>query len=92
MKNIREELSELEHIQWEKWTHSLAQELDLVKHCIKKNDSKRALEILENRMVRWEKNWKPYSELSEKIKDYDRVWADKVLAIHPTGKRTPNES
>ena len=30
-------------------------------------------------MKKWQKNWKPYSELSEEEKDKDRIWADKVL-------------
>ena len=30
---------------------------------------------------KWANNWKPYAELSEAIKDFDREWADKALKI-----------
>ena len=62
----REKLAELEHDQWIKWSKDLA---------IK--------EILtQDRLKRWLKLWQtPYSKLTEKEKDQDRVWADKVLKI-----------
>ena len=36
-------------------------------------------ELSDDRMKRWKSLWKPYSELSEDMKDHDREWADKVL-------------
>lgn len=62
---LREELSKLEHEQWTHWT-------------------KYFLENLENydNVVRWEKQSKmPYEKLSEKEKDSDRIWADKVIDL-----------
>jgi len=40
-----------------------------------------ALEVSDKRRRRWEKYWVPYSELDESVKDWDRVWAKKVLKI-----------
>lgn len=69
---LREELSELEHDQWVK---------------IRKATFKKAKEIDGGYFIQklqanvWKEMFKPYSELSEELKDYDREWADKVLAI-----------
>ena len=60
---LREIFANLEHEQWMKWS----------KH-IRANNS-----IPRDLLIKWEKNWKPYSELDEKTKDYDRVWADKII-------------
>ena len=30
-------------------------------------------------LKKWKKNWKPYKDLSEAIKEKDRVWARKTL-------------
>lgn len=38
-------------------------------------------EVSESRLARWELYWVPYSELSEAVKEQDRVWARKVLAV-----------
>lgn len=39
-----------------------------------------AHEILNlDRKKRWEKSWVPYGELSEEMKEHDRVWARKVI-------------
>jgi len=40
-----------------------------------------ALEVSDKRRRRWEKYWVPYAELDESVKDWDRVWAKKVLKI-----------
>jgi hypothetical protein len=62
---LREELSELEHDQWVKWSKELAKKEDLSKE----------------RLERWEKDWVNYNKLDEETKDFDREWADKVLKI-----------
>ncbi len=61
----RELLAELEHEQWIVWSKDIAATEDI--------KSKRAM--------RWEKLWRPYSELTESEKDQDREWADKAIAI-----------
>ena len=38
-------------------------------------------EVGEERQKRWRAYMIPYGDLSEKVKDYDRKWADKILAI-----------
>jgi hypothetical protein len=33
------------------------------------------------RIERWRRFWVPYADLDEGTKDFDREWADKVLAL-----------
>lgn len=62
---VVEVLAALEHEQWMAWSKSLAEE-----------------EVLsEDRLKRWQEQWKPYSYLSEQDKEYDRIWARKVLNL-----------
>lgn len=65
VEKSREKLAELEHDQWMKWAKTLMEKEP----------------ISEERRKRWEALMVPYSELSEKMKDHDRKWADKVLAL-----------
>jgi bifunctional non-homologous end joining protein LigD len=64
-KELLEELSELEHEQWMKWSKDVA----------KKED------ISPERLERWKEYWKPYDKLPEDVKDDDREWAEKVLKL-----------
>ena len=68
MKKIRELLANLEHEQWMAWTKYLYA-----------NHFHDTIEKLANE--KWNKNWKSYNKLSEKLKDKDREWADKVITI-----------
>jgi hypothetical protein len=61
----REELADLEHRQWMHWSKYVAKEHD----------------IPEKLEEKWEKSWKPYSQLSEEMKEKDRKWARKALAV-----------
>ena len=76
---LREWLSEQEHIQWEYWSKTLAKELHDIKVLCYAGKTTEAIQKLNSRLQRWEKNWKPYEKLKEEIKDYDREWADKIL-------------
>ena len=38
-------------------------------------------EVGEERQQRWQAYMIPYEDLSEKVKNYDRKWADKILDI-----------
>lgn len=38
-----------------------------------------AMEVLPDRRERWKTEWVPYSKVSEKTKETDRIWADKVI-------------
>lgn len=62
---LREYLAELEHEQWVKWSKSIAQ----------------AEKLSPDRLLRWQKLWVPYKDLTEKQKDQDREWADKTIAL-----------
>jgi len=68
-KELREELSELEHKQWESWTKYIIENVPIEKRGLLYDDLR----------AKWSKNWKPYSELTEEEKDKDRIWADRVL-------------
>jgi len=61
---LLEELAEIEHDQWIKWSKSISESEN----------------ISPERIERWKKFWCPYDELDEEIKEHDRVWARKVLA------------
>lgn len=76
--NLREELAELEHIQWSHW---------------EKYRQERLYELSEINSISFDKhneqitNWKrlrntDYKDLTEKEKESDRNWADKVIIIH----------
>ena len=62
---LREKLANLEHEQWMAWTKYLVDNENLSRTLIE----------------RWKKNWKPYLDLDENVKDADRIWADKVLKL-----------
>lgn len=40
---------------------------------------------------KWEELWVPYSELSEAVKEHDRIWARKVLAVLTEETRAANK-
>ena len=62
---IIEKLAELEHTQWIEWAKNIS--------------SKEKLSP--ERLARWKKLYIPYAELSEEMKEEDRKWARKSLAI-----------
>jgi hypothetical protein len=65
---LREELAALKHEQWMQWANSLI----------------KSEHLSTDRLDRWAKCMVPYSDLSEAMKDHDREWADKVLALVET--------
>lgn len=65
MNELREELACLEHEQWMKWAKDI-----VVKESISSE-----------RKTRWQEYFVHYSELAEEVKEEDRFWADKVLAL-----------
>jgi hypothetical protein len=64
-KHRLERLAALEHEQWCYWTRQLV-------------SSGRIPDWL---VLRWKANWVPYAELSEEMKEHDRVWARRVVAL-----------
>lgn len=65
-KDIIEKLASLEHDQWMEWAKNILKEEKISK----------------KRKDRWEKEcFKPYEDLSEEMKEFDRKWARKALKI-----------
>lgn len=62
---LRERLAELEHEQWIEWSRSVAEREPLSAE----------------RIARWEKYWVPYAMLDEEVKDQDRRYADRIIAL-----------
>jgi hypothetical protein len=62
---IIESLAELEHEQWMAWADTIMQ----------------TEKISDKRFARWVSCMIPYSDLSEEMKEFDREWARKALAI-----------
>ena len=80
MNEIREKLAALEHEQWAHWTAYMLEKL-----FPQLFDGSQAVYPSED-VKRWMVQIKtPYAELSEKEKDSDRVWADKVLGLFTVG-------
>ena len=65
MRELREQLAELEHEQWCNWSRALAESETLT----------------DVRLAEWSEMWVPYSELSESEKERDRKYADRVLSL-----------
>ena len=60
---VLERLAALEHEQWVSWATALLESEQLSKE----------------RKIRWKKLFVPYHQLDEAVKEFDRVWARKVL-------------
>ncbi len=73
IEKLREDLADLEHQQWESWSRFVYKKLDIG------TSLSNLVKSLNSITTNWMKNWKPYSELDEKIKDADRIWADKII-------------
>lgn len=86
---IIEKLACLEHIQWEEWAKSVGDDLQVLLEIINENVSadnldSNQLEVIErnsNRVRNWPKLMIPYSDLSEDMKEKDRIYARKVYEI-----------
>lgn len=83
----REALAALEHEQWAHWTRYMLKTLEpLLSPNLRWHPDVR--ENAEAALERWKRQINtPYADLSEKEKDSDREWADKVLEI--TGTASP---
>lgn len=62
---LLERLANLEHKQWISWTSWLVKNEKLPDELIDK----------------WKPHWLPYKELSEEVKDKDRIWAKCVIRL-----------
>lgn len=63
-EELVESLASIEHEQWIRWSSEIAYRE----------------EICDDTLDRWRDYWVPYSDLPEKSKEHDRVWARKALA------------
>jgi hypothetical protein len=78
MENLLEDLAELEHKQWSHWTKYM---LNRLKQLENEQDAFDPYKVMHQKQ-----NWHrqiatPYSKLTEKEKDSDRIWAAKSLEI-----------
>ena len=64
-RTLLERLAALEHEQWMAWAQTILAQEN----------------ISEYRAGRWSNFFVPYEELDEETKEFDRVWARKVLEV-----------
>jgi hypothetical protein len=75
MVELLEKLAELQHDAWMHWSKSICSHLLLDRSPMRMRD--RVLTKHDS----WELLWRPYVELSEEMKEQDRIFARKVLEI-----------
>lgn len=71
-------LSALEHEQWMHWSKALYERM--LAFATEEDDDDMMTFVL-GQKVKWEPSWKPYAELPDDVKEYDRKWARKVIAV-----------
>ena len=80
-----EELSDLEHVQWMEWSKTISGDLrkyvEILEKCDDMYPVQQVINLINDRIDRWEKFWVPYEDLTDEIQEYDREWARKVMAI-----------
>lgn len=81
---LREFISSKIHEGWLHWSKSLTIELREIYILTEKAEMFKIKDKIKSRIERWEKNWIPYKDLSEDVKDFDREWADKILDNLPS--------
>ena len=92
-KELLEKLSELEHDQWWKMRKSLFEKIEKqfteITGCSNPYCQTKPDKEIEWIKLRDHPEYRPYSELSEEVKEHDRKWARKVLdiiAVNTKGK------
>ncbi|WP_407376011.1 hypothetical protein [Methanobrevibacter sp.] len=86
MDELLENLAELEHVQWCEWAKSISIDINELLNIIEKNkdldlsdEDMKSIDSVKDKMNRWNDLFISYSDLSEDMKDKDRVYARKVL-------------
>jgi hypothetical protein len=74
-KLLLEKIAEIEHQQWCLWSKSICG------HILQDRSPMRIRDRILTKHDSWELLWQPYSELSEEMKEHDRVWARKVITV-----------
>jgi hypothetical protein len=72
---LLEKVSELMHDAWMHWSKSICG------HILQDRSPMRIRDRILTKHDSWELLWRPYSELSDEMKEHDRVWARKVIEI-----------
>jgi hypothetical protein len=90
-RETREQVAALEHEQWAHWTRYMLKELKPLLNLACRFDLLLTVETLSEAdaidralgaLQRWKRQIEtPYAELTEREKESDREWADKVLAV-----------
>jgi hypothetical protein len=65
-RTLLEKLAALEHDQWIAWAQSIIETEP---------------DISEERRARWQQYFVPYENLTDEVKEHDRVWARKVIEV-----------
>lgn len=86
---VIEKLASVEHAQWESWAKSVGGDIQVLLEIIAENVSvddlnSDQLEVIERngkRVENWPKLMVDYEELSEEMKERDRVYARRVYEI-----------
>lgn len=86
---VLEKLSVLEHDQWCEWAEAISKDLSSLLAIIEKLDDdsmsrlsdedKAIVSEVNAKLERWSDFMVPYSDLSEEVKEQDRVYARKIL-------------
>jgi hypothetical protein len=74
IKNSIEELSTLEHDQWIFWSQSVVGQI-----LSPKNNGNETSKRFSAKVKSWSNYWRPYKDLIEEEKEYDRIWARKII-------------
>ena len=94
---VIEDMADVCHEEWVKWSKNISKELNMAIDVLKKDiefsrengvENKEAIELVEkfeSRLERWGALWIPYGELTEEMKDADRKYALKMFDIAKEG-------
>ena len=86
-EDLLEKLSDLEHKQWCEWSSAISKEISALIDILDRfeddltDEDKAIISKTKDRLVRWESLQIDYSELSEDVKEQDRVYARKTLSL-----------
>lgn len=74
--HLLEELSDLEHEQWMRWSKTLH---DRMRDAVR--EGKTMEQFSDEMFNRWRSIWIPYKQLDWETKEFDREWSRQVLGI-----------